>query len=83
MVERSFLENQFRYHKLTPQQRSRINALRETALGYSLIIDQYCPDGREKDLAIIRLQEASMWANKAVCEESEEKTENIDEAEAL
>lgn len=30
------------------------------------VIEEQCPDGREKSLAITKLEEALMWANESV-----------------
>jgi len=56
----------FEYQKPTAEQQLTYDAL--TAMFMSVrdgILDA-CPDGRERALAITKLQECRMWANAAV-----------------
>lgn len=61
------LKNRFEYHKpaneLVALHHGRI---RETLYDVALVIDDLCPDGREKSLAITKLEEAMFWANAAI-----------------
>lgn len=43
-----------------------IEQLREGAKQYAQLIHGLCPDGREKALAITKLEETTFWANAAV-----------------
>ncbi len=60
------LENRFTYHPPKADQSGRYDALRKKALEMALLFDKYCPDSREKSLAIIKLEEAICWANASI-----------------
>lgn len=60
------LENRFTYHKPVGDQPSRYETLRDYGLSYANLINELCPEGREKSLAITKLEEAVMWANAAI-----------------
>lgn len=73
MLSHEELEERFRYHSLTPQQRMAINAVRDTTMGLAVILNQRLPESREKSLAMTKLEECAMWANKAVALPKEEE----------
>lgn len=60
------IENAFTYHKPKEGQPEKYKALRSKAKELAYLIDELCPDGREKSLAMTKLEEASMWANASV-----------------
>ncbi len=60
------LENRFTYHALKDNQVGRFKAIRNDALQFAQDINVACPDGREKSLAITKLEEVVMWANAAI-----------------
>lgn len=60
------LKERFTYHAPKDGQPETYQALREQHLLLALHINDVCPDSREKSLAITKLEEASMWANKAI-----------------
>lgn len=60
------IENNFVYHAPKGNQTLRYETLRERAKGLAYLIDEYCPESREKSLALTKLEEAVMWANAAI-----------------
>lgn len=60
------IENAFIYHQPKEGQPEKYEALRSKAKELAYLIDELCPDSREKSLAMTKLEEASMWANASV-----------------
>jgi hypothetical protein len=60
------LDNSFTYHAPKGNQTDRYHRLRETAKVLAVQINEEVPNSREKSLAITKLEEAIMWANKAI-----------------
>ncbi|MDY7224654.1 Acb2/Tad1 domain-containing protein [Halalkalibacterium halodurans] len=60
------IENNFTYHPPKEGQPEKYTAIREKAKELALLIDQECPNSREKSLAITRLEEVVMWANASI-----------------
>ena len=60
------IEQNFRYYAPKAGQPEIYTALRDKAKEYALMIDEHCPNSREKALAITKLEEAIMWANAAI-----------------
>ena len=60
------LENRFTYHVPKDDQPTRYVAIRDKGKEFAKLIDNYCPDSREKSLAFTKLEEAVMWANSAI-----------------
>ncbi len=60
------LENRFAYHQPFGNQTERYNDIRHFGLNLSLIINDRCPESREKSLALTKLEETVMWANKSI-----------------
>lgn len=61
------LNNRFTYH--TPKgdsQKWRYNFIREDVSLLAQLLDELCPDSREKSLAFTKLEEAVFWANAAI-----------------
>lgn len=56
----------FTYHAPKADQPSRYEALRSQAKTLAWLIDNNCPESREKSLAITKLQECVMFANAAI-----------------
>ena len=65
------LNNRFTYHKPTGTQPDRYEHIRESALKFAELINNLCPDSREKSLAITALEESAMWANAAIARNEE------------
>lgn len=60
------IENSFAYHAPKYGQTERYEALREKGKGLAYLIDEQCPNSREKSLAMTKLEEAVMWANASI-----------------
>lgn len=60
------LENSFTYHPPQPDQIPRYENLRSQALLLAIIIKENTPRSPEQTLAIRKLEEAIMWANKSI-----------------
>ena len=60
------IENNFKYHAPKEGQPEKYTALREKAKELAYLIDELCPDSREKSLAITNLEQATMWANASI-----------------
>ncbi|MEV2449135.1 hypothetical protein ABNC90_17770 [Paenibacillus larvae] len=60
------IENNFKYHAPKEGQPEKYTAIREKAKELAYLIDELCPNSREKSLAITNLEQAVMWANAAI-----------------
>jgi len=60
------IENNFKYHEPKKGQPEKYNELREKAKELAYLIDELCPNSREKSIAITKLEEVSMWANASI-----------------
>lgn len=60
------IQNIFTYHAPVGTQTSRYEGLRHQAQQLAMTIQVFCPDGREKSLALTNVQQAVMWANAAI-----------------
>ena len=56
----------FTYHAPNPGQPEKYVVIRDTAKGLAMVINDNCPDSREKSLAITKLEECVMWANASI-----------------
>ena len=59
-------ENNFKYHAPKGNQIERYEALRNKAKELAHMLDELCPNSREKSLAMTNLEQASMWANASI-----------------
>lgn len=66
MITIETIENSFTYHAPVGTQQQRYEKLREAAKELALLILEDTPSSREQSLAITKLEEAIMWANKAI-----------------
>lgn len=65
-VKNEQLENNFKYHSPKDGQPEKYTAIREKAKELAYLIDEFCPNSREKSLAITKIEESSMWANASI-----------------
>jgi len=56
----------FTYHKPFGDQPKKYEQLRDEAKTLAILIQELCPESREKSLAITNLQQAIMWANASI-----------------
>lgn len=66
MITNAQIENSFTYHPPVGNQQERYVALRDKAKDLALDIINLTPSSREQSTAITKLEEAIMWANKAI-----------------
>lgn len=57
------LKNRFTYHAPTPDMPEKFKRMRDAAHDLAKMIDELVPEGREKSLAVTKLEEVTMWAN--------------------
>ena len=60
------IENNFTYHSPSGDQAERYQALRGNAKALAYEIEEFCPDSRERSLALTKLEEAIFWANASI-----------------
>ena len=60
------IENNFKYHAPKDDQPQKYESLRSVAKEFAYLIDELCPNSREKSLAVTKLEESTMWANAAI-----------------
>ena len=60
------LENRFTYHSPKDGQIERYERIRYKAKMLALYINEFCPNSREKSLALTKVEEAVMWANASI-----------------
>ena len=60
------IENNFKYHAPKEGQPEKYTTLREKAKELAYLIDELCPDSREKSVALTELETAVMWANASI-----------------
>ena len=60
------IENTYTYHAPKEGQEDKYQRIRAKAKELAYLIDEECPDSREKSLAMTKLEECAMWANASV-----------------
>lgn len=60
------VERNFTYQAPNAGQAERYVQLREGAKALAQLIDDLCPDSREKSLAMTRVEESVMWGNASI-----------------
>lgn len=60
------IQNIFTYHKPFGSQPERYEQLRDLARELAVMINNNCPESREKSLAITNLLQTIMWANASI-----------------
>ena len=62
----SVIQSNFTYHAPKPGQPEKYTVLRDNAKALAMLINDNCPDTREKSLAMTKLEECVMWANASI-----------------
>ena len=60
------IENNFKYHAPKGGQPQKYEEIRNMANAYAELLDNLCPDSREKSIAFTKLEECVMWANASI-----------------
>ena len=60
------IERAFTYHQPKDGQSEKYELIRAKANELAYLIEDECPDSREKSLAMTKLEECSMWANASI-----------------
>lgn len=71
MLSQQELDHRFTYHAPRGTAPQRFIAIREEGRALASLINAACPEGREKALALTKIEEAVMWANAAVARNPE------------
>jgi len=66
LITKAVIENSFTYHAPVGNQQERYVRLRDMAKQLAIQIINDTPSSREQSTAITKLEEAIMWANKAI-----------------
>lgn len=62
----NFIEMSYTYHAPKNDQTARYASIREKAKELAYMIDELCPESRERSLAFTKLDETVMWANASI-----------------
>lgn len=60
------LDNIYSYHAPKGDQTARYEAIRNKAKELAHMLDELCPNSREKSVAMTNLETAVMWANASI-----------------
>lgn len=61
------IENRFAFHAATTEEKKDAHtSVRQHCRQLADFINEHCPEGREKSLAITHLEEVMFWANGAI-----------------
>lgn len=63
------IERNFAKHVVTSGRAIDMDELRSACGELASFIDSKCPDGREKSVALTKLEEVMFWANSAIARE--------------
>lgn len=67
------LDNRFDFHPATTnEKRNDHSSVREHCRLLAHFLNDSCPEGREKDLAITKLEEVMLWANASIARDNHE-----------
>lgn len=58
--------SRFKFIEMSDEKKQAFEKIREEVLSLADITDIYCPDGREKSLALTKLQEFMFWVNACI-----------------
>lgn len=60
------IESRFKYHPPKGDQSDTYELIRDVAHDYAKLLEQVCPKGRERSIALTKLEETVMWANASI-----------------
>lgn len=60
------LERSFHFHDTEGGNRVKIKAVRRTAKEFAYLITDLCPENTEREVSLINLEQAMMWANSGI-----------------
>jgi hypothetical protein len=64
------LQNRFTYHSPEPGQVQKYQQIRDKGRELAELVNDACPESREKSLAVTNLEQAVMWANASIARNS-------------
>lgn len=65
-MEKTVIDNNFTSHEATDELERVYASMRSEAKRFATIVNNTCPESREKSLALTKIEEAMFWANAAV-----------------
>ena len=65
-MEQADLDNRFKFHPANDNTGPKHDQVRQWCLDLASTINSLVPDGREKSLAITKLEEVMMWSNAGI-----------------
>ena len=60
------LDTRFTYHAPKAGQPEKYTKLRDKAKEFAALVNELCPESREKALAVTHIEDAIMWANASI-----------------
>lgn len=66
MTMQEQIENNFKYHSPTDDAIVSFKTIRANAKNLAMVINDECPNSREKSLSMTKLEEVVMWANASI-----------------
>ena len=63
---KEMLENNYKYHAPKEGQPAKYEQLREKAKEFACLCVAFCPESRERSLALTKIEEAVMWVNAGI-----------------
>lgn len=66
MMRRDDIDGRFGYHQPNGDKMTRHESVRSVMREAAVTVNDLCPDGREKSLAVEHLEEAMFWADAAI-----------------
>ena len=65
-MEKTTIDNNFVAHESTDELDRIYASMRSEAKRFATIVNNTCPESREKSLALTKIEEAMFWANAAI-----------------
>ncbi len=66
------IETVFASHSVSEEQAAHMEIIRDMCRSLAFGINDFCPNGREKSLAITNLEQVMFWANAGIAREQPE-----------